>query len=194
MDELHGILIEYEMRPGKETPSKGETIFKASKEKKNQEQMSNEDQSEISAEQVTNFIKKLKKGIGKYNGKLPLKCFNYGRVGHFDSKCPYPKQEESDDEITFKEHKKGKTKRKNKKTFYTKEEISSSEESEDEELEHLFMGIETQDNPSKDTFEFEEKSEVEREVDLEAKLINALDELRKYKNKNKLMRGQLLEF
>jgi hypothetical protein len=66
--------------------------------------------------------------------------------------------------------------------------------SEDEESEHLFMGIETQDNISKNTFEIEENFEVEGEVDLEEELISALDELRKYKKKNKLLRGQLLEF
>jgi hypothetical protein len=44
MDELHGILTTYEMRTGKERPTKGETTFKESKEKKKQEQVSNEDQ------------------------------------------------------------------------------------------------------------------------------------------------------
>jgi hypothetical protein len=43
-------------------PSKGETTFKAIKSKSNQEQVSNEDQSEISDEEVENFMKKLKKG------------------------------------------------------------------------------------------------------------------------------------
>ena len=56
------------------------------------------------------------------------------------------------------------------------------------------MGIETQDNISKNTFEIEENSKDETEVDLEVELISALDELRKYKKKNKLLRGQLLEF
>jgi hypothetical protein len=42
MDELHGIFIAYEMRTGKERPSKGETTFKVIKSKKNQEKMSNE--------------------------------------------------------------------------------------------------------------------------------------------------------
>ena len=42
------------------------------------------------------------KCIGKYKGKLPLKCFNYGRIGHFDSKCTYPKQDDSDERETSK--------------------------------------------------------------------------------------------
>jgi hypothetical protein len=40
---------------------------------------------------------------GKFKGKLPLKCFNYGKVGHVSNKCPYPKQEERDGEKTYKE-------------------------------------------------------------------------------------------
>jgi hypothetical protein len=47
------------------------------------------------------------------------------------------------------------------------------------------MVIETQDNLSKNTFEIEEKSKDEGEVELEEKLISSLDEIRKYKNKNK---------
>jgi hypothetical protein len=52
------------------------------------------------------------------------------------------------------------------------------------------MGMETQDNAIDD----EENFEFEGEVDLEAELINALEELRKYKNKNTLLRAQLQEF
>jgi hypothetical protein len=35
MDELHGILIAYEMRNGKERPSKGEMTFRERKTKNN---------------------------------------------------------------------------------------------------------------------------------------------------------------
>jgi hypothetical protein len=52
------------------------------------------------------------------------------------------------------------------------------------------MGMETQDNDVDD----EENSKFEGEVDLEVELTNALEELRKYKNNNKLLRAQLQEF
>jgi hypothetical protein len=92
VNELHGILIGYEMRTGKEKPSKGETTFKASKTKKKQEQNTNEELSYIFDEEVSNFVKKLKRGTGKYKGKFHLICFNCGKIGHFVNKCPYPKQ------------------------------------------------------------------------------------------------------
>jgi hypothetical protein len=151
MDELHGILTTYEMRTGKERPTKGETYFKASKEKKKQEKMSNEDQSDISYVEEANFIKKLQKGSGKYKGKLPFKCFNCGRIKHFSNKCPYPKQEDSDDEEAHnqKYHKRDKDQYKKKfykkkKNLYSKEDISSSDMSEDDG-ELLFMGMKNND-------------------------------------------------
>jgi gamma-glutamylcyclotransferase (GGCT)/AIG2-like uncharacterized protein YtfP len=59
--------------------------------------------------------------------------------------------------------------------------------SEDEETKLLFMGIENQN-------EDEGNSEVEGEVYLEEELISSLEELRKYKKKNKSLREQLLEY
>jgi hypothetical protein len=83
VDQLHEILTTYEMSTGNEKKSKEETTFKSSKEKKKHENMSNEDQSDISNVEETNFIKKLQKGFGKYKAKLPFKCFNCGRIRHF---------------------------------------------------------------------------------------------------------------
>jgi hypothetical protein len=44
----------------------------------------------------SNFIRKLHKGSGKYKGMLLFKCFKYGKVGHFSSKCPYPREDPVD--------------------------------------------------------------------------------------------------
>jgi hypothetical protein len=101
MDELHGIITSYEMRTRQEKPSKGETAFKVSKGTKNHEHVSNEINSDKYDEEEANFIKKLKKGSGKYKGKLHFKCFNCGKIRHFASKCPYPKEKYSDDEEAY---------------------------------------------------------------------------------------------
>jgi hypothetical protein len=48
----------------------------------------------------------MKRGTGKYKGKIPFKCFDCGKVGHFYSKCPYEKGLDSDDEeVPMKENK-----------------------------------------------------------------------------------------
>jgi hypothetical protein len=91
VDQLHGIFTTYEMRKGNNKSSKRETTFKESKTKMRQEQKTNDELLDISDEETTNFIKKLKKGIGKYKGKIPLICFNYVKIAHFSIKCPYPK-------------------------------------------------------------------------------------------------------
>lgn len=44
---------------------------------------------EILDEEVINFVRKLKRGISKYKGKLPLISFNYSEIGHFAAKCPH---------------------------------------------------------------------------------------------------------
>jgi len=98
MDELHGILTTYEMRAGQGKTSKKEATFKISKETKKQKKTSNENFSDDSNHEMANFIRKLKRGTDKYKGKLPLKYFNCGKIGHFATKCPHSKQEDNDKE------------------------------------------------------------------------------------------------
>ena len=148
IDELHGIFTAYEMRIGQDGTSKKDTAFKI--------------QSEDLDDEEALFIRKLERGTEKYKGKLTLKCFNYGRIGHFAKKCPYPKQEDSDDEEPFfhKQYQKNKTIykkkfRKNKKNLYSKE--------DNEDVEVLFMGFKS---------EIPEE-EIEDVVGLEEKIINA---------------------
>ena len=76
-------------------------------------------------------MRKMKRGIGKYKGKLPLKCFDYGKIGHFASKFPYAKDHNSDDENSYNKNKSSqKYKKANNGRFaksrnlYSKENIS----------------------------------------------------------------------
>ena len=101
---------EYEMRTGVNKTSKKEVAFK----------VSSKNQSENLDDEEALFVSKLKKGTGKYKGKLPLKCFNCGRIGHFSHKCSYPKQDESDHEESCC-HKGRKKYKEKKNNLYSKE-------------------------------------------------------------------------
>jgi hypothetical protein len=54
---------------------------------------------------MENFIRKFQKGTCKYKGKLLLKCFNCGKIGHFANKCPYARILDSDEEEEPKKEK-----------------------------------------------------------------------------------------
>ena len=76
---------------------------------------------------------------------------------------------------------------KGKKNLYSKEEESNSNESSDSDEEKvLFLGI-AEDN------EHEEDSESEEEVNMEAELVNALSELKRYINKYRKLKNFVIE-
>lgn len=87
MDELFGSLIAYEVTKNSDAFLRKEVAFNTFKRDK--EVASHKGSSEDFDEEVEKFVRKLKRGSKKYKGKLPLKCFNYGKVGHFATKCPY---------------------------------------------------------------------------------------------------------
>jgi len=138
----------------------------------------------------------LKIGTGKYKGKLPLKCFACGRIGHFGFKCPYSKCSDSDDDSNHKNNKNYQNYKKrnngkfsNKKILYSKGDINSFDDDSDSDndLEKVpFMEIDTKEIHDKN-----EGSEEEEEVDLEGELISALEELEKERKKNKPLKKEL---
>eukprot|EP00253_Pinus_taeda_P021997 PITA_21997 len=78
ISQLHGILTAYEMRKG--GPShRRESAFKAFGKGDYYEsgQISEE-------EEESNFVKNLQRGTGRFQGKLPFKCFACGRCGAFE--------------------------------------------------------------------------------------------------------------
>lgn len=71
MDELFSSLSAYEMRTVGIKSSKREAAFTSSK--KGKEKATNEEEYESDVVEP-NFVRKLKKGLGKYRGNLPFKC------------------------------------------------------------------------------------------------------------------------
>jgi hypothetical protein len=194
MDRLHGILTAYEMRTRKEQPDLKDAVFKASvKSSTSQDHNSSE---HFSDEEEANFVRKLKRGSGKYKGMLPFKCFHCGKVGHFASKCPFKENNTNEKERKGKdkprEFKKKKSFKRN--NFYSKEDRSNSSDTEEEEYEpdtiqdeKLLMALEQHkyDQEKKDT------KECEVVVDMEGELISALEEISRLKKKNRLRKEQL---
>lgn len=82
MEEFFGSLTSYEMRNEVQILHKRESTFKVV----NKEEASD---SHSDSEEEENFVRKLKKGLSKYKGKLQFKCFNCGRISHYTSKCPF---------------------------------------------------------------------------------------------------------
>ena len=83
-DQLCGSLTTYEMIIPKGKATNREAYFEAKNPIEEKERSCS-----ISDEEEAKFVRRLKKGIGKYKGKIPFKCFICGRVGHYASKFPF---------------------------------------------------------------------------------------------------------
>src|ERR1700722_4177837 len=176
-DQLLGTLTAYEMRIVKDKPTSREASFKADK---------NEDSEPDEIEEK--FVKRLKKGSGKYKGKLPFKCFNYGRIGHFSNKCPHKgKDQTCDNEEKYKHINFFKENNFKKKSLCANNDDDPSDEEdndssiEDKLNEFTLMSKENYDNQSIGSNEDDE----EAVVDMEGELISALEEIDRLRIKNR---------
>jgi len=76
---------------------------------------------------MAHFFRKLKCVSRKYKGKLPFKCFECRRVGHFTSKCTYKEisKKDNDQNPKVRAYKYLKNKSFKKKGIYSKEDNST---------------------------------------------------------------------
>lgn len=79
VDEMFGALTAFEMSEFDKDVPKKEVAFKVSRNIEDETVDQNDNFDEVEA----NFVRRLKKGIDKYKGKLPFKCINCGIIGLF---------------------------------------------------------------------------------------------------------------
>jgi hypothetical protein len=172
------------MRIVKDKPTSKEASFKA-------DQNEDFEPDEIEAK----FVKRLKKGSCKYKGKLPFKCFNYGRIGHFSNKCPHKgKYQACDDEEKYKHRNFFKEKNFKKKSLcVNNDDDPSYDEENDSSIEDklndfILMAKEDYDNNSTRS----DVNEEEVVVDMEGERISALEEIDRLRIKNRKQRQLLI--
>ena len=137
------------------------------------------------------FVRRLKKGSGKYQGKMPFKCFNYGKIGHFANKCPHKKHDQnSEDEEKHKSIIFDKKKSLCVNNDDSSEDTDSDSSCEDKVNDFSFMAKGDGNNERKVSDENDE----EVVVDMEGELISALEEIDRLRIKNIKKKQLLIQF
>jgi hypothetical protein len=186
LDKLLGTLTTYEMRITKGNSTKREAYFKVDKN-------TDSDIDEIEA----NFVRRLKKGSGIYKGKLPLKCFNCGKIGHFKSKCPPKIKDKTYDNEEKHKHKKlyKENNFKKKSLCVNNDDDPSDDESSDSSIEDKINDIiliDLEDINTEDRgIEF---GDYEAVVDLDGELVSSMEEVDRLREKKRKQKQLLLRY
>eukprot|EP00253_Pinus_taeda_P029829 PITA_29829 len=138
MMQLHGILSTFEMRKGGPLDMR-EFALKSSTKGKEEH---NESGHILEEEDEVNFVKKLQRGYGRFRGKLPFKCFSYGRFNHYAARCPHKDKFEKG-----KEYAKGNRKQVvNKRSYYREEDSDVLSNSDEDEIGQDYILLMAYDN------------------------------------------------
>ena len=148
-DQLHGTLVVYEMRVGREKYKPKEETFKVSKKAKEHKDHQVYSNSK-SDQEFSQLARKLKHGSRKYKGNFPFKCLYFGRVGNLSSTFPYKENSKREEDLKFGNKSQTHLKKNpyKKKGLYSKEDSSPPESNCEASLEneldkYLLMAFET---------------------------------------------------
>jgi hypothetical protein len=180
IDQILGTLTAYEMRINKDKSITREASFKEDKD-------TALDFDDIEAK----FVRRLKKGSRKYQGKLPLKCFNYGKIGHFENKCTHKKKDQnSEGEEKYKSKIFDRKKILSVNNDDSLEDTYSDSSYEDKVNDFMLMAKEDYDNKITGNDDNDEEVVVE----LETEMINALEEIDRLGFKKRKKKQLLIQF
>ena len=97
MDKITKDIL-HDIATTKKSPSTKYVTFKATRKPKSSKH-EQKNPFDISDEEKTNFMRKIKRGHGKYTSVFPFKSFKCGRIGYFAStECYFKESKDGDND------------------------------------------------------------------------------------------------